>query len=252
MSRGLCRIVVHIFSQARIVHTCCTLLKETPRNLKGKKHDSQLWLMRQMRDPYVEKAKQGNYRCRSAFKLLQINDKYKIFNPGLTVIDCGAAPGSWTQVAVNETNAHGKRIDYKVGKVYAIDKLPFHPVEGATILANMDFTATKTQETLWKLLDGNKADIVLSDMAPNASGMKHLDHDSIIQLAYAVMKFALQVSKTKGTLVIKIWNGSKSHQLEQDLLKFYHNVKMIKPDATRDESAEQFFLARNFKGIRTG
>lgn len=237
-------------SQTRSVYTNCALLRETPRNLNGKKHSSQLWLTRQIRDPYVEKAKQENYRCRSAFKLLQINEKYKIFSPGLTVIDCGAAPGSWTQVATNLTNSHAKN-QGPIGKVYAIDKLPFFPVEGATVLGNMDFTIAKTQETLLGLLQDKKADVVLSDMAPNASGIRAIDHDNIILLAYAVLKFALQITKVHGTLVIKVWDGGKSQELEQNLLRFYDNVKVVKPDATRDESTEKFFLARGFKGLKT-
>ncbi|XP_072748278.1 rRNA methyltransferase 2, mitochondrial isoform X1 [Anoplolepis gracilipes] len=237
------------FSQTRSVYTNYALLKETPRNLKGKKHSSQLWLTRHMRDPYVEKAKQENYRCRSAFKLLQINEKYQILTPGLTVIDCGAAPGSWTQVATNLTNSHAKK-EGPVGKVYAIDKLPFYPVEGATVLGNMDFTIDKTQETLYKLLQGNKADVILSDMAPNASGIRAIDHDNIISLAYTALQFALQITKVHGTLVVKVWDGGKSQQFEQNLLKFYDNVKVIKPGATRDESTEKFFLARGFKGLK--
>lgn len=234
----------------RSVHTCRTLLKETPQNLKGKKHSSQLWLMRQLRDPYVEKAKQEHYRCRSAFKLLEINERFKILSPGLSVIDCGAAPGSWTQAATNLTNAHGKK-EGPVGKVYGIDKLPFYPVEGATTLGNMDFTSAKTQETLFKLLQGHKIDVVLSDMAPNASGVRHIDHYNIMLLAYSALKFALQISKVNGTLVVKVWDGDKSQQFEQDLLKFYNSVKIVKPDATRNESTEQFFLAREFKGLKT-
>lgn len=210
-----------------------------------------MWLTRQMRDPYVEKAKQEHYRCRSAFKLLEINKKYKILTPGLTVIDCGAAPGSWTQVAVNMTNSLGKRDDNPVGKVFAIDKLPFYPVEGATVLSNMDFTSVATQETLLKLFHVDKVDVVLSDMAPNACGIRGLDHDKIIFLAYSAMKFALQITKAQGTLVIKVWDGGKSNQLEQDLLRFYHSVKEVRPDATRDESTEKFFVARGFKGIKT-
>lgn len=237
-------------SLTRSVHTGCMLLKETPRNLKGKKHSSQLWLARQMRDPYVEKAKQENYRCRSAFKLLEINERFKILSPGLTVIDCGAAPGSWTQVAVNLTNAHGKK-EGPVGTVYAVDRLPFYLVEGATILGNMDFTNVKTQEILSELLQGGKVDVILSDMAPNASGVREIDHDNIMLLAYAVLRFALQISKTQGTLVVKVWDGGKAQQFEQNLLKFYNSVKVVKPDATRDESAEQFFLARGFKGLKT-
>lgn len=235
---------------SRSVHTCRSLLKEQPRNLKSKKHSSQMWLMRQMRDPYVEKARQEKYRCRSAFKLLEINERFRILSPGQTVIDCGAAPGSWTQVAVNLTNAHGKR-DGPVGKVYAVDRLPFYPVEGATIFGNMDFTAAETQNTMFKLLHGDRVDVILSDMAPNATGLREMDHDNIILLAYAVMKFALSINKAHGTLLMKIWNGGKSQQLEQDLSRFYNSIKVIRPGATRDESSEQFLLARDFKGLKT-
>lgn len=234
----------------RHVHTDCALLKEAPRNLKGKKHSSQLWLARQLRDPYVEKAKQENYRCRSAFKLLEIDKRFRILGPGLTVIDCGAAPGSWTQVAANLTNAHGKR-EEPVGRVYAVDRLPFYPVEGAIVLGNMDFTSVRTQETLGELLRGNKADIVLSDMAPNASGVREIDHDGIMLLAYAALRFALRMTKIQGALVVKVWDGGKAQQFEETLTKFYNSVRVIRPDATRDESTEKFFLARGFKGLKT-
>ncbi|XP_024871541.1 rRNA methyltransferase 2, mitochondrial [Temnothorax curvispinosus] len=237
-------------SRARGVHTGCALLRETPRNLKGKKHSSQQWLVRQLRDPYVEMAKQESYRCRSAFKLLEINERFKILSPGLTVIDCGAAPGSWTQVATNLTNAHAKRED-PVGRVYAVDRLPFYPVEGATILGNMDFTSAKTQEALSEMLRGDKADVVLSDMAPNASGVREMDHDNIMLLAYAVLRFAVRFSKAQGTLVVKVWDGGKAQEFEENLSKFYGSVKVIRPDATRDESSEKFFLARGFKGLKT-
>ncbi|KAL0116493.1 hypothetical protein PUN28_009866 [Cardiocondyla obscurior] len=234
----------------RSVHTSCALLKETPQNLKGKKHSSQLWLTRQLQDPYVEKAKQENYRCRSAFKLLEINERFKILSPGMTVIDCGAAPGSWTQVATNLTNSHGKK-KCQVGRVYAVDKLPCYPVQGATVLGNTDFTNAKTQETLNKLLQGDKVDIILSDMAPNASGIREIDHACIMLLAYSALKFALQVSKKQGTFVVKIWDGSQSQQFQENLLKFYQSVKIVRPNATRDESTEHFFLARGFKGLKT-
>ncbi|XP_011874396.1 PREDICTED: rRNA methyltransferase 2, mitochondrial [Vollenhovia emeryi] len=244
---SLCRSVL----RTRGVHTGGALLKETPRNLKGKKHSSQLWLARQLRDPYVELAKQEKYRCRSAFKLLEINERFSVLEPGLTVIDCGAAPGSWTQVAANLTNAHGKKVDTPVGRVYAVDRLPFYPVEGATILGNMDFTKPKTQETLSELLRGDKVDIVLSDMAPNASGMREIDHDNIMLLAYAALRFALQISKAQGSLVVKVWDGGKAPQFEENLSKFYSSVRVVRPDATRDESTEKFFLARGFKGLKT-
>ncbi|XP_014472542.1 PREDICTED: rRNA methyltransferase 2, mitochondrial [Dinoponera quadriceps] len=241
---SLCRNV------SRSVHTSCALLKETPQNLKGKKHSSQQWLTRQLRDPYVEKAKQEKYRCRSAFKLLEIQERFKIFKPGQNVVDCGAAPGSWTQVVVNAINALGKA-DGPVGRAYAVDKLPFYPVEGAVTLGNMDFTSAKTQDMLRESMQGVKVDVVLSDMAPNASGVREIDHDNIIRLAYSAMKFALRVSQPGGTFVVKVWDGRKSQQLEQDLLRFYNRVKIVRPDATRDESTEMFLLAREFKGLKT-
>lgn len=237
-------------SRLRYVHTGRALPKEAPRDLKGKKHSSQLWLARQLRDPYVEKARQENYRCRSAFKLLEINKRFGILGPGLTVVDCGAAPGSWTQVATNLTNAHGKRQE-PVGRVYAVDRLPFYPVEGATVLGNMDFTNTRTQEALSELLQGDKVDVVLSDMAPNASGVRDMDHDNIILLAYAALRFAVRMSKAQGTLVVKVWDGGKAQQFEETLMRFYSSVKVVRPDATRDESTEKFLLARGFKGLKT-
>ncbi|XP_076762461.1 mitochondrial rRNA methyltransferase 2 [Xylocopa sonorina] len=234
----------------RQIHTCSTLFRETARNLKGKKHSSQLWLTRQIQDPYVEKARRENYRCRSAYKLLEINERFKILQPGHIVIDCGAAPGSWTQVAVKVTNANAKE-DSAVGTVIGIDKQPIYPIEGATLLGGMDVTVAGSQNELLKVLKGRKADVVLSDMAPNASGVRDLDHENIIVLAYSALKFALNNTEINGTFVCKLWDGGKSEQLEKDLLKFYKHVKSVRPQATRDESTEKYFLARGFKGLKS-
>lgn len=233
----------------RRFHAGDALQRETARNLKGKTHSSQLWITRQIRDPYVEKARREHYRCRSAFKLLEINERFKILQPGHVVIDCGAAPGSWTQVAIKETNADGRN-DGDVGRVIGIDKQPIYPIEGATLLGGMDFTAEKTQADMLNLLKGEKADVVLSDMAPNASGIRDLDHENIIRLGYSALKFALRVTKTDGTFVCKVWDGGKSQLLENDLLRFYKSVKSVRPQATRDESTEKFFLAKGFKGVK--
>ncbi|KAK2577131.1 hypothetical protein KPH14_003293 [Odynerus spinipes] len=234
----------------RCVHTCTSLLRETPKNLKGKKHSSQLWLERQLRDPYVEKAKQENYRCRSAFKLLEINEKQKLFSFGDIVIDCGAAPGSWTQVAVKLVNADGKQ-DGPVGRVIGIDRLPICPIEGATVFGNMDFTMTQSQTQLHELLMGSKANIILSDMAPNATGVRELDHTNIIKLVYAAMKFSLQVLCKDGTFIAKVWDGSMTTQLQNDLAKFYTKVKLNRPNATRSDSTETYIIAKGFKGLKT-
>uniref|UniRef100_A0ABD2XKP2 rRNA methyltransferase 2, mitochondrial n=1 Tax=Trichogramma kaykai TaxID=54128 RepID=A0ABD2XKP2_9HYME len=235
----------------RKFNTFSCLMKEKPTNLKGKKHSSQQWIVRQLKDPYVEKAKQHDYRCRSAFKLLEINSKHHILQPGMNVIDCGAAPGSWTQVAARLVNADQKMLDKPVGSVIGIDKLPIYPIEGATLLANMDFTKKGTQDLIKQYLNERFVDVVLSDMAPNAIGMKDADHENIIKLAYSVFKFALEVSSYESTLVIKVWDGSMSPALEKDLELFYKVVKIARPQATRDESSEKFIIAKGFKGLKT-
>ncbi|XP_078046474.1 mitochondrial rRNA methyltransferase 2 isoform X1 [Augochlora pura] len=236
----------------RDLHVGNTLLREKPQNLKGKKHSSQLWITRQIKDPYVELARQENYRCRSAFKLLEIDERFNIFKPGQTVVDCGAAPGSWTQVAIRKTNADGDTDDNEpIGSVFAIDRQSICPIKGAKILERMDFTDSASQAKLSELLKDEKVDVVLSDMAPNSTGIKDLDHDNIVKLVYAAMKFALKFTKIDGIFVCKLWDGGKSQQIEKDLLRFYKTVKNVRPQATRDDSTEKFFLARGFRGIKS-
>ncbi|KAG8040442.1 hypothetical protein G9C98_002438 [Cotesia typhae] len=237
------------FLTARSFSSCKVLCKAVPNNLKGKSADSKKWLIKYIRDPYVEKARQENYRCRSAFKLLEINERFKILSPGLCVVDCGAAPGSWTQVAANLTNSAGKLQDTPLGSVYAIDRLPIHHIEGATLIGNLDFTTKEAQTKLRQLLK-QPVDVVLSDMAPNATGIRDIDHEQIIGLAYAAMKFAVQMSKVDGTFIVKLWDGSKSSQFEKDVARFYKSIRIVKPDATRDESTEKYILARGFKGLQ--
>lgn len=239
-----------IFLIIRNLHTYSTLFRETPQNLKGKKHSSQLWLTRQIEDPYVELAKRENYRCRSAYKLLEINERFKILEPGKIVIDCGAAPGSWTQVAVKLTNANAKQKS-AIGTVLGIDKQPIYPIEGATLLSGMDFMAATSQNKILNILNGRKVNVFLSDMAPNASGIRDLDHENIMKLAYSALKFALQIIHINGIFVCKLWDGKKSLQLEKDLTRFFKYVKNIRPKATRDESTEKFLIAREFKGIKS-
>lgn len=239
-----------IFLIIRNLHTYSTLFRETPQNLKGKKHSSQLWLTRQIEDPYVELAKRENYRCRSAYKLLEINERFKILEPGKIVIDCGAAPGSWTQVAVKLTNANAKQKS-AIGTVLGIDKQPIYPIEGATLLNGMDFMAATSQNKILNILNGRKVNVFLSDMAPNASGIRDLDHENIMKLAYSALKFALQIIHINGIFVCKLWDGKKSLQLEKDLTRFFKYVKNIRPKATRDESTEKFLIAREFKGIKS-
>ncbi|XP_020813602.1 rRNA methyltransferase 2, mitochondrial [Drosophila serrata] len=222
--------------------------KQQPRNLKGRSKSSQEWLTRQLADPYVEKARMMNYRCRSAFKLLEIDDKYGILLPGDTVLDCGAAPGSWTQVAVERTNANGKQEKAPLGAVFSIDLLHFHAVPGATIFGGMDFTTSKAQQRLRESLNERRVNCVLSDMAPNATGVRMLDQESITNLCYEVLRFALVMSAPQAHLVVKVWDNGDVPKLERDMLRFYEKVKRVKPRASRGDSAEHFLVARGYKG----
>ncbi|XP_045772043.1 rRNA methyltransferase 2, mitochondrial [Maniola jurtina] len=211
---------------------------------------SQQWLSRQKADPYVEKAKIYNYRCRSAFKLLEMDDKANILHPGQTVIDLGASPGSWTQVAVQKTNSDGADAKQPIGTVLSIDKLQIFPIEGATIMSNMDFSTIEAHDKVVKALNGRQVDLVLSDMAPNATGVRELDKDRIIGLCYMAIRFAALVTRIDGNLLFKVWDGKEVPILEMDLEKFYKNIKIMKPKASRSDSSEKFILARGFRGIQ--
>ncbi|XP_053607093.1 rRNA methyltransferase 2, mitochondrial isoform X2 [Plodia interpunctella] len=211
---------------------------------------SQQWLNRQKADPYVEKAKIYNYRCRSAFKLIEMNEKTKILTPGTSVIDLGASPGSWTQVAVQLTNADGADKTKPKGSVLAIDKLQIFPIEGATIMNNLDFSTIDAHDKVVDALNGQQVDVVLSDMAPSATGVRELDKDRIIGLCYMALRFAALVTKINGSLLFKVWDGKEVPILEMDLERFYNNIKILKPKASRSDSSEKFILARGFKGVQ--
>ncbi|KAL3273364.1 hypothetical protein HHI36_014812 [Cryptolaemus montrouzieri] len=240
----------NILTQSYNLSTSTSFMRKiTLTNVKNKDLSSQLWLRRQLSDPYVQKAKVMNYRCRSAFKLLEINEKYKFLRPGIIVIDCGAAPGSWTQVAVTEvkgTNTSNKEL----GKVIAIDKQQLYPIEGATILGNMDFTKESTQILLKSELGTSQANVVLSDMAPNVTGIREMDNENMMSLCHSVLKFAIQVTEIHGTLLLKLWQCGQTKCLENNMSQFYQNVKFVKPKSSRADSAEIFLLGRNFKGLR--
>lgn len=224
--------------------------KVTPNNLKGKSVSSQHWLTRQLSDPYVEKAKLMNYRCRSAFKLVEIHERYRFLKPGDIVIDCGAAPGSWTQVAVQKVNSDASELNTPVGKVVSVDKQQIYPIEGATIIGNSDFTSPETQHRIQSALNEQKVNAVLSDMAPNATGIRSMDCENIINLCYSVLRFAIQVSQVGAAVLVKVWQCKEVEFLEKDLKRFYENVKHVKPNASRADSAELFLLGTNFKGLK--
>ncbi|CAH1954582.1 unnamed protein product [Acanthoscelides obtectus] len=179
-------------------------------------------------------------RCRSAFKLIEIDDRYKILSPGDIVVDCGAAPGSWTQVAVKRVNADGKMEGDPKGKVVAI---------GAKIFGNMDFTAPSSQQALLEHLQGEQVHAVISDMAPKASGVRDLDNENMVKLCYSALRFAVQITRTEGVLLMKMWQCGETKQLESDMSRFYDNVRLVKPKSSRADSTEIFLLGRGFKGL---
>ncbi|XP_077288922.1 mitochondrial rRNA methyltransferase 2 [Arctopsyche grandis] len=220
-------------------------------NIRRKGTSSNDWLQRQLTDPYVEKAKIQNYRCRSAFKLLEMNEKGNFLQPGQVVVDIGAAPGSWTQVAVQKVNSNKSELHKPVGKVFAIDRQQIFPIEGATILSNLDFESEETQTKLKEALGDHKVNVVLSDMAPNASGVKAIDQDKIISLCYKAFRFAAQVSTKNACLLVKVWDGVEVPILELDLGRFYKGVKIYKPPSSRSDSSEKFLFASGFKGLQT-
>ncbi|XP_058059768.1 rRNA methyltransferase 2, mitochondrial [Anopheles bellator] len=225
------------------------LAKVVPSNLKGKSKSSQEWLTRQLRDPFVERAKMMNYRCRSAFKLLEIDQKYGLIKAGRTVIDCGAAPGSWTQIAVKQSNADGAISSERRGMVIGVDLLQIYPIEHAILFGNSDFLRKETQDKIRSALGERGVDCVLSDMAPNATGIRSLDQENITTLCYSVLRFALLMSAPKASLVMKVWDNGDLPKLERSVSEYYGSVKRAKPRASRGDSSELFIVARQFRGI---
>ncbi|XP_077980590.1 rRNA methyltransferase 2, mitochondrial-like [Glandiceps talaboti] len=244
------RAVTCISSKVRGFHNSHHLAKKVPRNLKGRSKSSQEWIARQLNDPYVKLTQFQNYRARSAYKLLEIDDKYHILKPGNVVIDCGAAPGSWTQVAVKRVNATGQDDNSLKGQVISVDLKYFDPIEGAVTIHQSDFTLDATQEKIKKVMRKEKADVILSDMAPNASGLHTMDHENIIALCTSAFTFAHQVLRTNGTFLCKLWEGGLSGTFRKELSKSFRMVKIVKPDSSRKESAEMFFLARGFQKVK--
>lgn len=187
----------------------------------------------------------GNFS--SAYKLQEINQKHKILQYGYTVIDIGCAPGSWSQVCVKAVNSNGSEPNKLKGMVIGIDKLQMYPLDGSIFFANSDFTTFETQKKVLTALNGRKVNCVLSDMAPNASGIRALDQDNIMELANSVFNFAKAVSTENSSLVIKIWSNGDMNSFVERVKEFYETCRYMKPEASRGDSAEIFLVAKNFK-----
>jgi len=209
---------------------------------KAHKPSSRQWLQRQLNDPYVHEAKRRGYRSRAAFKLIEIDDKAKLLKPGQRVVDLGAAPGGWTQVAVERVRA-GRPGG---GTVVAIDRQPMDAIPGATVLEG-DMTDPDNDARVVAAL-GGPADIVLSDMSPATVGHAHTDHLRIVALVEAAADFALRNLAPGGTFVAKVFAGGTEHTLLLRLKKSFAGIRHVKPPASRKDSAEIYLVATGFRG----
>lgn len=206
---------------------------------------SSRWLKRQQTDFYVKKALEDNYRCRSAYKLIELDDRFHFLRPGKVVIDCGASPGSWTQVAVNRVLST-KAGDQK-GLVVAVDLLDIEDVHGSIIFSRSDFTDVATQRKILSILPSAGADVIMSDMAPNASGNHTMNHEAILHLCESAFVFGKAVLKPGGVFLCKLWDGYGTQDFVKMLEENFKLVKECKPQASRKESAELYLYAENFK-----
>lgn len=211
------------------------------KTARGRTTSSQRWLERQLNDPYVARAKAEGFRSRAAFKLLEIDEKFKILKPGQRIVDLGAAPGGWSQVAARRIGLGRGR-----ARIVGIDLLPVEPMPGAEFV-QMDFLDEAAPAKLMEML-GGPADVVLSDMAANATGHKRTDHLRIMSLAEAAIAFAREILAPGGAFLCKVLRGGTEHTLLADLKRDFAQVRHLKPGASRADSAELFVLATGFRG----
>jgi len=198
---------------------------------------SRAWLERQISDPYVARAKREGLRSRAAFKLAEVDDKYRLLKPGARVVDLGAAPGGWSEIAARRVAPNGR--------VLAIDILEMKPIAGVEFL-KLDFLDPTAPERL-KIMLGGRADVVLSEMAANATGHRRTDHLRIMALAEAAADFAVAVLRDGGSFLCKVLQGGTEAALLAGLKRDFAGVKHVKPPASRTDSAELYLLARGFR-----
>jgi 23S rRNA (uridine2552-2'-O)-methyltransferase len=219
-------------------------LKVRLKSGKARSLSSKLWLERQLNDPYVARARREGYRSRAAYKLIEIDDKHRLLRKGARVVDLGAAPGGWSEVAAERVGAAEGR-----GRVVAIDRLAMAAIPGVDFL-QLDFLDPSAPAALKARL-GGPADVVLSDMAANATGHRKTDHLKIMALAEAAAEFASQVLAPGGAFLCKVLQGGTEAALLAQLKRDFAAVKHIKPAASRRESAELYLLATGFRGKGT-
>ena len=221
-------------------------LKTRVKTARKRSLSSTLWLARQLNDPYVARARTEGYRSRAAFKLIEIDDRYKLLRPGARIVDLGAAPGGWSQVAARRTGADEGR-----GLVVAIDLLDMEPLPGVAF-ARADFNDPASAEPVRAMLDGERADGVLSDMAANSTGHKKTDQLRITGLVELAAGFAAEILAPGGFFLAKTLQGGTEAALLAALKRDFALVRHVKPKASRADSAELYVLATGFRGASIG
>jgi 23S rRNA (uridine2552-2'-O)-methyltransferase len=199
---------------------------------------SRRWLKEHFTDTYVKQAQQEGYRSRAVYKLLEIQERYRLFKPGMTVIDLGAAPGGWSQLVV--------KLIKPAGKMIALDLLPMEPIEGVEFIQG-DFSDDAIMQILHEKLSDTKVDWVISDMAPNMSGNESIDIPRAMYLSELALDFALRVLSKNGGFLIKVFQGEGFDTLLAEMKRHFKSVAIRKPKASRDRSREVYILARELK-----
>lgn len=212
------------------------------KTARGRTVGQARWLQRQLNDPYVAAAKTAGWRSRAAWKLLELDEKYRLLKPGMRVVDLGAAPGGWTQVAVKAVKAG----DPGGGFVLGVDINPVDPIPGATLVQE-DFLAEGADQRVVDAL-GGKADLVLSDMAAPATGHRQTDHIRIMALCEAALDFACRVLNPGGAFVAKVLRGGTENDMLMAMKRNFRTVRHVKPPASRADSAESYVIASGFRG----
>jgi 23S rRNA (uridine2552-2'-O)-methyltransferase len=220
-------------------------LKVKVKTARGRKLSSTRWLQRQLNDPYVKRARADGYRGRAAYKILELDDKFRFLVPGARIVDLGCAPGGWCQVAVKRVNALGDRRDKAQGYVLGVDLQEVEPLAGAEI-HQLDFMEDGADEKVKTWL-GGMADVVMSDMAASASGHKQTDHLRIIALCEAAAELAFDVLEEGGTFVAKVLAGGAEGSLQALLKRRFDKVSNVKPPASRSDSSEKFVVATGYR-----
>jgi 23S rRNA (uridine2552-2'-O)-methyltransferase len=221
-------------------------LKVRVKTAKGRKLSSTRWLERQLNDPYVQRARAEGYRGRAAYKLIELDDRFRFLRPGARVLDLGCAPGGWLQVAVARVNALGDRPGQPRGRVLGIDLQEVEPLAGAETHV-LDFLSDGADAQIRDWL-GGPADVVLSDMAAASSGHRGTDHLRIVALCEAAADLAFDVLEEGGSFVAKVLQGGAEAGLQARLKQGFTRVANVKPPASRADSAEKYVVAMGFRG----